>query len=219
MIAAVGLARDDGAPPLEAEQLPLLQNLIDQVALSLEGARVEFEARAFAASRARDRIRSALLSTIANDLLPSASSILGTVDDLRRAGTSDREALFAMNSEALKLQRYISNLADLGLEADQRPIEVRGISIDLFQRSVRRDGEEVHLPPKEFALLAELAKHQGRVLTHSHLLRIVWGPAHEKHMDYLRVAVRGLRQKLERDPTSPLLIINEPAVGYRLVSS
>ena len=79
-----------------------------------------------------------------------------------------------------------------------------------------RGGEEVHLTPKEFALLAELAKHRGRVLSHAHLLRTVWGPAHEKQIDYLRVAIRALRQKLELAPSAPALILNEPAIGYRL---
>jgi two-component system sensor histidine kinase KdpD len=79
-----------------------------------------------------------------------------------------------------------------------------------------RGGEEVHLTPKEFAVLGELAKHPGQVLSHAHLLRTVWGPAQENQTDYLRVAVRSLRQKLERDPAHPTIIINEPAVGYRL---
>lgn len=217
IIAAVGLARDDGAPPVDSDRLPLLQNLGDQVALALERARVEAEARDFAVTRARDRIRSALLSTIARDLEPGAANILDSVDRLRRDGSSDKEVVSAMGSQATKLQRYISNLADLGLEDEHRPVESGGVSIDLFQRTVRRHGEEVHLPPKEYALLAELAKHPGRVLTHSHLLRTVWGPAQERQTDYLRVAIRGLRQKLERDPSRPRLIVNEPAVGYRLV--
>ena len=68
-------------------------------------------------------------------------------------------------------------------------------------------------------MLAELAKHPGRVLSHAHLLRTAWGPAQESQTDYLRVAVRGLRQKLERDPANPKIIINEPAVGYRLKAS
>jgi DNA-binding response OmpR family regulator len=84
---------------------------------------------------------------------------------------------------------------------------------------VLKDGEEVHLTPKEYALLAELAKHAGRVLTHGQLLRTVWGSAQERQIEYLRVAVRSLRQKLERDPASPELILNEPAVGYRLVGA
>ena len=90
------------------------------------------------------------------------------------------------------------------------------MTIDLFQRSVSNKGEEVHLTPKEYAVLAELAKHRGRVLTHAHLLRTVWGPAQERQTEYLRVAIRALRQKLERDPARPTMILNEPAVGYRL---
>jgi two-component system sensor histidine kinase KdpD len=90
--------------------------------------------------------------------------------------------------------------------------------IDLFQRSVTRDGKAVHLTPKEYAVLAELAKHPGRVLAHEHLLRTVWGPAQERQTEYLRVAIRALRQKLERDPSRPQLIVNEPAVGYRLLA-
>lgn len=216
VIAAIGLARDDGAPPVSADQLPLLQNLLDQVALAPARARVDAEAREFAATRARDRVRSALLATIAQDLMPGATGILDSVDQLRRSGAGDRELVSTMASQAGKLQRYVANLADLGLDRDRRPIEAHGVAIDLFRRSVRRDGAEVHLPPKEFAVLAELAKHHGRVLTHAHLLRTVWGPAQEAQMDYLRVAVRGLRQKLERVPSRPKLIINEPAVGYRL---
>jgi len=90
------------------------------------------------------------------------------------------------------------------------------VTIDLFQRTVSRDGRQIHLTPKEFAVLAELAKHPGRVLSHEHLLRSVWGPAQEHQTEYLRVAVRALRQKLERNPARPELILNEPAVGYRL---
>src|SRR5207253_7342563 len=97
-----------------------------------------------------------------------------------------------------------------------QPIEAGAVTIDLFRHVVRRGGDEIHLTPKEFALLAELAKHRGRVLTHAHLLRTVWGPAHERQIDYLRVAIRALRQKLEAAPAAPVLIVNEPALGYRL---
>ena len=68
-------------------------------------------------------------------------------------------------------------------------------------------------------MLVELAKHAGRVLTHAHLLRAVWGPAQAEQVEYLRVAIRALRQKLEADPAKPVLIINEPTVGYRLTSA
>jgi len=101
-------------------------------------------------------------------------------------------------------------------EAESPVVEVGDVSIDLVNRQVRRRGEEVHLTPKEYAVLAELAKWPGRVLTHSSLLRTVWGIAHAQQPEYLRVVMRSLRQKLEVEPSNPRLLINEPAVGYRL---
>jgi len=91
------------------------------------------------------------------------------------------------------------------------------IEIDLTARMIRKAGAEVHLTPKEYAFLAELAKVPGRVVTHANLLRSVWGPGHETDVEYLRVAARGLRRKLEDEPARPTLIRNEPGVGYRLI--
>lgn len=116
------------------------------------------------------------------------------------------------------MERYLSNLLALEPESEQLPVEVSGVTIDMVQRRVSKDGKDVHLTPKEYAVLAELAKHPGRVLTHAHLLRSAWGPAQESQTEYLRVAIRALRQKLERDASAPRLIVNEPAVGYRLVT-
>ena len=96
-------------------------------------------------------------------------------------------------------------------------VEAGDLIIDLEYRRVTRNGCEVHLTPKEYALLAELATHSGKVLTHLHLLRSIWGPAHERDLQYLRVAIRGLRQKVEPDPSSPRLIVNEPGIGYRFL--
>ena len=95
-------------------------------------------------------------------------------------------------------------------------VHIDGLEIDLLARRVRRAGQDVHLTPKEYAVLAELAKHPGRVLTHSHLLRTVWGPAHEGDVEYLRVVARELRKKIEADPSRPQILKTEPAVGYRL---
>jgi two-component system sensor histidine kinase KdpD len=218
VIAVIGLARDDGTRPVPIGELDLLDNLVDQVALALERSRLDSEAREFAAVRERDRTRSALLSTIGQDISPHLSAITAAVAGLMRGGEGDRGLLSTLGSESGKLQRYLANLLDLGPESDDRPLEVGEVTIDLFRRVVRRHGEEVHLTPKEYGVLAELAKHPGRVLTHAHLLRTVWGPAQEKQSEYLRVAVRALRQKLEPDPAQPAIIINEPAVGYRLAT-
>jgi two-component system sensor histidine kinase KdpD len=219
VMAAVGLARDDGRQPAREDRLPLLGSLLDQVALALERARLEQQARAYAALHERDRLRAALLASIGEDLKPRLNAIAAASRALRRNGTGDKATLETVGSEVAKLDRYIDNLVDLSPGSDQSPIELGAVAIDLYRRSVFRDGEEVHLTPKEYAVLAELAKHAGRVLSHAHLLRAVWGPAQQNHVDYLRVAVRSLRQKLERDPARPQLIINQPAVGYRLATS
>jgi two-component system sensor histidine kinase KdpD len=156
------------------------------------------------------------LSSIGEDLKPPIAAIGTAVAELRRTGSGEKTLVSEVASETAKLQRYLSNLLDLGSDAEGEPVEVAGVKIDLFHRLVSRDGEDVHLTPKEYAVLAELAKYPGRVLPHAHLLKAVWGPAQERQTEYLRVAVRALRQKLERDPTNPKIIINEPAVGYRL---
>jgi len=98
----------------------------------------------------------------------------------------------------------------------QAPVTAHGIVIDLERRKVTRDGNEVHLTPTEFRLLSELARHAGKVLTHRHLLREVWGPAHADDAHYLRIYMAQLRGKLEHDPTDPKLLRTEQAVGYRL---
>lgn len=97
-------------------------------------------------------------------------------------------------------------------------IVIGDISIDLEERRVRRDGAEIHLSPKEYGVFAELAKHPGRIVGHAQLLRDIWGPAHEHRLEYLRIVIRNLRQKLETDPSRPRLIQNELGVGYRLIA-
>lgn len=90
------------------------------------------------------------------------------------------------------------------------------VSIDMAHRRVLEGAREIHLAPKEFAVLAELARCGGKVLTHAQLLRAVWGPAHDQDIEYLRVTVRAIRRKLGEVPESSI-IRNEPAVGYRLL--
>ena len=82
--------------------------------------------------------------------------------------------------------------------------------------AVTRDGEDVHLTPTEFDLLAVLATNAGKVLTHRHLLERVWGGYAADNAQQLRVYINYLRRKLEDDPAHPVLIVTEPGVGYRL---
>jgi two-component system KDP operon response regulator KdpE len=94
-------------------------------------------------------------------------------------------------------------------------IELGNITIDLASQQVSRDGQPVHLTPTEFALLRELAVNRGKLLSHAHLLRRVWGHGYETETEYLRVYVRRLRAKLEDEDSAPL-IITQPRAGYRL---
>jgi two-component system KDP operon response regulator KdpE len=97
-------------------------------------------------------------------------------------------------------------------------ISVDGLEIDTVRRIVSRNGEPVHLTPKEYDLLTMLARYAGRVVTHRTLLTSVWGPAHGEDLHYLRVFIGQLRGKIERDPTSPSIVRTEPGVGYRFVA-
>lgn len=218
VLAALAVARNDGLPPVTPEGISLLGNLLDQIALAFERARLEEESRGFAAVRERDRVRTALLGTIGEDLKPPLAAIAQATSALRRTGGPEKAEAGAIASEVVRLQRYLDNLLELGPASDQQPVEAGGVVIDLVRRTVFRDGEAVHLTPKEYAVLAELAKHHGRVLDHAHLMKSAWGPAHERQTEYLRVAIRALRQKLEQNPAHPTLIVNEPSVGYRLAS-
>ena len=94
--------------------------------------------------------------------------------------------------------------------------ELGPLRIDVAQHRVTRSGAIVHLTPKEFEVLALLGKHAGRVLTHRHILSLIWGPAHQHDTQYLRVFISQLRQKLEADPAAPKLFVTVPGVGYRV---
>jgi len=97
----------------------------------------------------------------------------------------------------------------------ERPLFRSGdLSVDLVRRIVTVRGEEVKLSPREYDLLRLLVAHAGKVLTHKFILRQVWGT--ETDVQYLRIYIRTLRQKLEADPERPALILTEQGVGYRL---
>jgi two-component system KDP operon response regulator KdpE len=104
----------------------------------------------------------------------------------------------------------------LTADGGQTLVTIGGVTIDLLDRRVTRDGVEIHLTPKEFVAMAELARFPGRVITHQVLLRAIWPNDYERHVEYLRVLIRNMRQKLEIDPARPALIVNELGVGYRL---
>ena len=94
--------------------------------------------------------------------------------------------------------------------------EASGLIVELAAHTVSRDGQSIRLTPKEFDLLAMLVRHAGRVVTHAQILTAVWGPAHTHDVQYLRVFIGQLRQKLARPNEDASLIQTEPGIGYWL---
>ena len=101
-------------------------------------------------------------------------------------------------------------------ELGSSELSVGELKVDLARRQVLLRGQEVHLTPIEYKLLATLIKHAGRVITHRQLLKEVWGPGASEQTQYLRVYMGQLRHKLEQNPGRPQLLMTEPGVGYRL---
>jgi two-component system KDP operon response regulator KdpE len=90
------------------------------------------------------------------------------------------------------------------------------LKLDLDRREVFVSGRQIHLTPIEYKLLALLAKHAGKVLTHRQILKDVWGPNQSEHTHYVRVHMAELRKKIEQNPARPTWLLTEPGVGYRL---
>ncbi|MES2304019.1 MAG: response regulator [Gemmatimonadota bacterium] len=100
-------------------------------------------------------------------------------------------------------------------ESPEPVVTVGPIRFDFVAHTVHRDGVELHLTPTEFKLLGALLRHPGRVITHTQLLREVWGLHTDEQVHYLRVYTAQLRRKIEDDPARPHWLLTEPGVGYR----
>lgn len=105
-----------------------------------------------------------------------------------------------------------------GGDTHEAVLQIGPLQIDLALRRVDLHGANVALTRKEYAVLAQLARHPGRVITQQQLLKDIWGASHVEDSHYLRIVVGHLRQKLDDDPAAPRFIITEPGVGYRLAS-
>jgi two-component system, OmpR family, KDP operon response regulator KdpE len=114
------------------------------------------------------------------------------------------------------LARIRVRLKRLSSEKREPRIELPGLLIDLEKRVVQRDGERVHLTPREFDVLHFLAIQKGKPVSHEKLLQNVWGPDHGGDTENLRVVIKQLRKKLEKDPSHPRYIVTQPWTGYRL---
>jgi two-component system, OmpR family, KDP operon response regulator KdpE len=124
------------------------------------------------------------------------------------------EELLARITAALRRTRPAETLR---AETQASVITVGDVKIDLTSQQVERDGVPVHLTPTEFALLRELVLNRGKLLSHAHLLRRVWGPAYQTETEYVRVYVGRLRAKLE-GAEGPEMIVTSPRAGYRFAA-
>jgi two-component system, OmpR family, KDP operon response regulator KdpE len=113
------------------------------------------------------------------------------------------------------LARVRAALRRSGAEQPLPKIETADLTIDLEMRMVTVRGESVHLTPKEFDVLRLLATQQGKTVTHRKILQIVWGPEYGEETEPVRVVIKQLRYKIEKNPTHPRYIVTEPSIGYR----
>lgn len=141
---------------------------------------------------------------------------LEKIEALDRGADDYMEKPFGVGELLARLRVAMRHRLDrLGAPAVIRAGEVE---IDLVRRLVTKSGQAVRLSPREYDLLACLAEGTGKVVTQAQLLTAVWGPANTEDVQYLRVFIGHLRQKLEADPASPRMIVTEPGVGYRFMA-
>lgn len=158
------------------------------------------------------RIR-AKLPSLPVIILSSRDDERGKVEALDLGADDYVTKPFGMAELLARLRNALRHRLQAG--GEQAVFQTGDLTVDLVRRIVRRGTAEVKLTPKEYDLLRVLVQHAGKVLTHQHLIREVWGNAVDPQ--YLRIYVRQLRQKIEPSPERPSFILTETGVGYRLV--
>jgi len=122
---------------------------------------------------------------------------------------------FGVNELLARMRAALRHAAQ-SADAPEPVFMLGDLKVDLGLRHVFVSGNEIHLTPIEYKLLTTLIRHAGKVLTHRQLLKEVWGPLHVEEGHYLRVYMRQLRNKLEKNPAHPRYLVTELGVGYRL---
>ena len=125
---------------------------------------------------------------------------------------------FGVGELLARMRVALRHLAHAPGDPGESTFAVGDLQVDLVRRQVLVAGAPIHLTPIEYRLLTTLIHHAGKILTHQHLLREVWGPHQTDQAQYLRVYVAQLRRKLERNPARPRYVLTEPGVGYRLAA-
>ena len=146
-----------------------------------------------------------IVLTVRDDVQEKVAALDGGADDYVTKPFSTQELLARLRAAQRKTRP----------EEEVSVFKNRDLVVDLTARVVTRAGREIKLTATEYALLRLFVRHPGRVLTHRHILREIWGPKSEEHRQYLRVYVTHLRQKIEPDPARPSLISTQAGIGYR----
>ena len=145
-------------------------------------------------------------------ILSSRTDEAGIVDPLELGADDYVTKPFGVNELLARIRVAIRHRLQ---QQGEKPVFHTGdLSVDLVRRIVKVGDEEKKLSPKEYDILRVMVQHAGKVLTHNYLLKQVWGDAYD--VQYLRVYVRQLRQKIEPNPEQPRYIKTETGVGYRL---
>jgi two-component system KDP operon response regulator KdpE len=117
------------------------------------------------------------------------------------------------------LARIRTALRSAAMSDNDPVIQYKSFEIDLAARSVKVNHEQLKLTATQYSLLSLFAKNEGKVLTHQHILKEVWGPDYTSQLQYLRVFIAQLRKKIEKNPDKPEFIVTESGIGYRFVAS
>jgi two-component system, OmpR family, KDP operon response regulator KdpE len=124
---------------------------------------------------------------------------------------------FSLGELQARIRLALRHAAHGGREGEAR-YKVGDLQLDFASRRVTLRGQPVHLRPSEYEVLKYLAQHAGQVVTHTTLLRAVWGPAYEDETNYLRVCVTHIRRAIEVDSSHPYYLLTDAGIGYRLRS-
>jgi two-component system, OmpR family, KDP operon response regulator KdpE len=123
---------------------------------------------------------------------------------------------FGVGELLARVRVVLRHLATTKADTGESVFDLDDLHVDLARREVMVRGQQIHLTPNEYRLLAILIKNAGKVMTHRQLLHEVWGPGSAEESHYLRVYMNQLRQKIESDPSRPQFLLTETGVGYRL---
>jgi two-component system KDP operon response regulator KdpE len=123
---------------------------------------------------------------------------------------------FSVKELLARMRAALRHAAQAASDVVEPVFTLGDLKVDLGRRQVFVAGKEIHLTPIEYKLLTTLIRYAGRVMTHRQLLKEVWGPLHVEEGHYLRVYMRQLRNKLEKNPAQPRYLVTELGVGYRL---